>query len=167
MKKSRWIWYRGDFEIYHSLMLHSRRDEFGFCVPPMWELYTPYPTVSFDKHFTADVDGAFKIISNARGFVQLDGVRYIIGEKISFCKGEHDVHVLVTKPQGLPSIYCESDILISDDTWTCRHNTSGSSDTLSYTGSSPAFTYSPVLCPHIQVLSEMSVSLSQYIDGKP
>ena len=110
MKKSRWIWYRGDFEIYHSLMLHSRRDEFGFCVPPMWELYTPYPTVSFDKHFTADEDGAFKIISNAKGFVQLDGVRYIIGEKISFCKGEHDLHVLVTKPQGLPSIYCESDL---------------------------------------------------------
>ena len=123
MKKSRWIWYRGDFEIYHSLMLHSRRDEFGFCVPPMWELYTPYPTVSFDKHFTADEDGVFKIISNAKGFVQLDGVRYIIGEKISFCKGEHNVHVLVTKPQGLPSIYCESDTLISDSTWICGHNT--------------------------------------------
>ena len=57
MKRSRWIWYRGDFEIYHSLKLHSRRDEFGFAVPPMWELYTPYPTVSFDKTFEAEKSG--------------------------------------------------------------------------------------------------------------
>ncbi len=124
MKRSRWIWYRGDFEIYHSLKLHSRRDEFGFAVPPMWELYTPYPTVSFDKTFEAEKSGTFKILSNARGFVELDGVRHIIGTDVSYAEGKHTIHVLVTKPEGLPCIFCESDDIISDSSWICAHNTS-------------------------------------------
>ena len=25
----RWIWYPGDFELYHNMLLHSRREEKG------------------------------------------------------------------------------------------------------------------------------------------
>lgn len=28
MSQARWIWYNGDFELYHSIKLHNRREEF-------------------------------------------------------------------------------------------------------------------------------------------
>lgn len=124
MKRSRWIWYRGDYEIFHSTQLHSRRDEFGFCVPPMWELYSPYPTVSFDKELECDDDGEFIIHSNGRGFVELDGKRHVLGTSVKYTKGRHTIHVLVTKSTGLPCIYCESETIVSDSSWICAHNTS-------------------------------------------
>ena len=29
INKAKWIWVMGDFELYHSILLHSRREEFG------------------------------------------------------------------------------------------------------------------------------------------
>ena len=123
MKQAKWIWYKGDYEIFHSTLLHSRRDEFGFKVPPMWQLYAPYPTVSFEKSFKAEKSGSFKVISNANGFVQLDGKRYILNTDIQYTIGEHNIYVLVTKPVGMPCIYCQGDDVVSDRSWMCGCNT--------------------------------------------
>ena len=30
---AQWIWYYGDFEIYHTLQLHARRQEYGADYP--------------------------------------------------------------------------------------------------------------------------------------
>lgn len=47
---AKWIWYPGEFEIYHSLQLHTRRYERGVHIPCQWGLPTVYPNVSFRKH---------------------------------------------------------------------------------------------------------------------
>ena len=38
-----WIWKFGDFEIYHNLLVHNRRQQYGYPEPPVWKLYTPEP----------------------------------------------------------------------------------------------------------------------------
>lgn len=49
--KAKWIWYYGDYEIFHSLLLHGRREEFGASYPPMWTMSGVYPLVYFSKTY--------------------------------------------------------------------------------------------------------------------
>ena len=49
----RWIWYPGDFELYHNMLLHSRREEKGCDYPCMWHLPRPEYSCRFYKDYTA------------------------------------------------------------------------------------------------------------------
>ncbi|MFQ7551623.1 MAG: hypothetical protein ACLRMZ_16530 [Blautia marasmi] len=49
---SQWIWRFGEFEIYHSLMLHNRRQQYGYPEPVVWKMYAPEPVVQFRKTVT-------------------------------------------------------------------------------------------------------------------
>lgn len=119
MEKSRWIWYGGDYEIYHSILLHSRREEMGREYPSMWALSNVAPRVSFRKEFDVEKDGYIRILSNGKAMITIAGKRYARGEKINLAAGHYSIFVEVTKISGLPAIYCDSDILASDRTWTC------------------------------------------------
>ena len=83
--QSKWIWYRGDYEIYHGLKLHSRRQEYDVNIPPFWCQPTVYPTVSFAKVFEAKAEGYVKIIACGNGFVRFfkhrKGIRKIWQEQ--------------------------------------------------------------------------------------
>ena len=35
---AKWMWYPGDYECYHSLLLHGRRDEYDWKHPAFWRL---------------------------------------------------------------------------------------------------------------------------------
>ena len=108
--QSKWIWYRGDYEIYHGLKLHSRRQEYDVNIPPFWCQPTVYPTVSFAKVFEAKAEGYVKIIACGNGFVRFDGdKKYPIGKDIFFSEGSHRIDVTVNNPYGLPCIYAVSD----------------------------------------------------------
>ena len=118
MENSRWIWYPGDFEIYHSMQLHSRREEFGVEYPAMWGLAAVYPRVAFSKDFESDRNGYVKIHANGKAYVMLDGKRFAREVDIPVCAGKHKIEVHITREDGgLPAIFCESDLLISDKSW--------------------------------------------------
>ena len=123
MKKSRWIWFPGDFELYHSILLHSRREEFGAEYPSFWGLSNVYPRVDFEKGFTFERDGYIIIHANCKCYALLDGRRFPRGTRIDVKAGEHRIEIVAIKSDGLPAIYCESDQLISDSTWKCSPGT--------------------------------------------
>lgn len=123
MNNSRWIWFPGDYELYHSLLLHSRREEFGAEYPSMWGLSHVYPRVNFKKHCKFENDGYMIIHANCKCYVTLDGRRFKRGEKIEVNQGEHNIEVVAIKVDGLPAIYCESDQIISDRSWKCSPGT--------------------------------------------
>lgn len=79
MTGAEWIWYNGDFELYHSIKMHNRREEFDCPVPPFWALSAPYPNASFGKAFHADGEDSIRVITPHRGYAMLDGKRYPIG----------------------------------------------------------------------------------------
>ena len=36
MSTAKWIWYPGDYEVYHNLKFHLRREEYGCSHPAHW-----------------------------------------------------------------------------------------------------------------------------------
>ena len=125
INKAKWIWVMGDFELYHSILLHSRREEFGIDLPHFWDLSTPYPNVSFSKKFTALANTSFKVFAHGKGYMTLDGVRHRLNEDVYVGKGDHSVSVFVISDGlGLPCIYINSEYLKTDNTWTSTHMTS-------------------------------------------
>ena len=132
---AKWIWYRGEFEAYHNLLLHSRRESYGYARPPFWDVPMPYPFVEFTKKFTAEKDGSFTCYAKGDGTVIVDDVFYPLGEEIAFAKGEHTLSVKIGNPGGLPCIFADGDVS-SDESWTVTH---GGAAPVS-AGATPAFT---------------------------
>lgn len=121
---AKWIWVMGDFELYHSIKLHSRREEFGIDLPHFWDLSTPYPNVSFTKTFYSDKTSIFNVKAHGTGYLTIDGVRHRLNEDIKFHAGTHTVHVFVLGyPSGFPCIFIDSEFLKTDETWTSTHMT--------------------------------------------
>ena len=72
-QKATWIWYPGDYEVWLSNKMQSRRAERGSFKPPFWKLDSPYPLIEFHKDFT--LPAAEKVDLNVEGQynVKLDG----------------------------------------------------------------------------------------------
>lgn len=121
MSNARWIWHNGDFEVYHSILLHSRREEFGCSLPAFWSLSAPYPSVSFAKAFHADAEDTFRVVTPHKGYATVDGTRYPVNEDIHIQAGDHTISVLLTATSGFPCIYVNSASLVTDDTWVANH----------------------------------------------
>ena len=73
--KSYWIWHWGDYEIYHIMNVHLRREEQGYHRPPFWKISTPYVSVKFRKQINSS--GGYLICHiNGEGHVAIDNIRY-------------------------------------------------------------------------------------------
>lgn len=118
---AQWIWYYGDYEIYHTLQLHSRRQEYGADYPPFWSLSTPYPMIELSKTFTAAEPGSFTAHLHGSGYVLLDDQRFPENREVSFTPGRHTVVIRVMNYGGLPSAYIDSPQLCTDETWVATH----------------------------------------------
>lgn len=46
---SKWIWKFGEFEIYHNILVHDRRQQYGYTETPVWKIYACDPVVCFYK----------------------------------------------------------------------------------------------------------------------
>ncbi|MBR0510029.1 MAG: alpha-L-rhamnosidase [Clostridia bacterium] len=121
MKQSKWIWYPGDFEIYHHLLLSCRREELGTDMPCAWHLCRPEASMRFHKTFTAEKEGKLTIITQrSKGIVRFDGAVYPVNTPIAVSPGEHRVVVEVFDIEAFPTIYAESDVAASDGSWTAE-----------------------------------------------
>lgn len=118
--QSYWIWHYGDYEIFHTMNVHLRREEQGYHRPPFWKISTPYASVKFKKQF--DCKSGYIICHiNGDGYIAVDDVRYKENTRIDLTSGYHTVEVHVSNRSGLPAIFIESDVCPSDGSWSCNH----------------------------------------------
>lgn len=117
-QKSYWIWYPGDYEIYHILQANLRREERGYGRPAFWKQHSPHINVKFRKKFSCS-GGYMKAFFQGSGYIALDGVRHCQQEQIPIPEGNHTVEVLLSNFGGLPAVYLQSDVCPSDSTWEC------------------------------------------------
>ena len=118
--KSYWIWHYGDYEIYHTLNVHLKRESRGYHVPPCWKLSAPYVSVRFRKE--VDSDGGYMLCrTRGAGYVLIDEKkRYDPKSKIEITPGRHVIDVIVSNLGGLPALFVESDVCPSDESWSCN-----------------------------------------------
>lgn len=115
--KSYWIWNYGDFEIFHSNLIHSRREELGAEVPAFWKFYDVDRKVGFSANFKTEKDGYVKLFLNGIGCMSVDGVRVPKEKKYSLPKGEHTISISVCNLSGLPAAFLESDVFGTNEIW--------------------------------------------------
>lgn len=112
-----WIWNYGDFEIYHSNLVNSRRQEFGVDIPAFWNFSDVDRNVRFFADIDVKEDGYIKLYVNGIGHIMVDGNRVNKEERYEIKKGQHTFKICVSNLTGLPSAYLESDVCPSNGEW--------------------------------------------------
>lgn len=118
---AKWIWYPGDYELYHSIRLHARREEFGCEYPAFWALATPYPNVRFFKSYHADAADVVRFVTRAKAYVMVDNDRLPVNTDLHIGAGDHNIMVVLLATDGLPSLYVDSKYLQTDESWIADH----------------------------------------------
>ncbi len=119
MSKAKWIWYQGDFETYHHLILSCRRQEKGCDYPCMWHLSSPEKSVCFFKKFDVPTDTTIKIVTHSTGMVRLPDGLHRVNEDIPLKAGKYDMIVELFDLEKFPSMFLDSEYLVSDESWIC------------------------------------------------
>lgn len=116
-ENSYWIWNYGDYEIYHSNLVNSRRQEYGADYPVFWKYYDVDRNVKFVSEIDAKTDGYLILHLCGIGCISVDGKRYPSNKKISITKGSHSLEICVCNVSGLPAAFIESDVCSTGDGW--------------------------------------------------
>ena len=87
MENTFWIWYPGDFELYHAMKQNFSRVERGFGWPAFWKSEGFRNRVAFRRTYELKQETSFTVFSNAIGHVL---VTWENGEKkYPFRKKDH------------------------------------------------------------------------------
>ena len=135
MKKSYWIYNAGDYEIFHTNLVNSRRQEFGVDYPVVWRVYPVEPKVDFHADVTVEKDTTFTLHLNGKGYVFVDfwekefadgamldvasldaplAKRYRPGVSVPLEKGEHHLQICCLNLESLPAAYIEGDGVVTN-----------------------------------------------------
>lgn len=117
MSKAKWIWYGGDFEIYHHMLLSCRRQEYGCDYPCMWHLSVPEVSVRFQRDMIAETDTVIHVHTHSKGMVRAGGKKHPVNCDIELKKGAHTIEIELYDLNTFPSMYINSEYLITDESW--------------------------------------------------
>ncbi len=120
----KWIWKFGEFEKYHSMLLHARRHNYGYPEPPVWKIYPVEPAVRFTKevhcqggdiliHALGDI--SVSLFGEGEGF--LFGECKLWGERaLTLPAGDYRIQVRVMNTESFPAIRIDGAVE-TDETW--------------------------------------------------
>ncbi|MDQ8738131.1 amylo-alpha-1,6-glucosidase [Paenibacillus sp. LHD-38] len=116
-KKPMWIWYPGDFEIYHHLLLNTRREERNHYWPAFWRLDDCYHNVRFRKEVCCDAPEEMTVYARGIGHVMVDGHKHPFRQPIILSAGNHEIVISIARTDGLPCVYVDGERSVSDSSW--------------------------------------------------
>ena len=108
MNNAVWIWYPGDFEIYHGMKQNFRREERGLGWPAFWKMDDWRKNLRFFRKYELAKPEVFTVHGCGVGHVQVNGQKYPLEKEITLPAGKHLIEVFIGNMTGLPSIYVES-----------------------------------------------------------
>lgn len=108
-----WVWYPGDFEIYHGMEQSFSREERGFFWPAYWYIDSSRKNVRFQKTYTLQQETYFTVHTNCLGYVCVNGHKFKFQEKICVEPGIVKVEIFAGSPDLVPAILVLGEILIS------------------------------------------------------
>ncbi len=125
--KASWIWYPGDFEIWLSNQVQTRRTERSAFVPPFWRIYSHNAQVNFSKQFDLAAAEEITVQTEGKYNVTLDGKYVQTGvRKIVVPPGKHTINFQVFNDVTPPAIWVQGNSILTDNSWTVElvHNNS-------------------------------------------
>ena len=114
-KTSKWMWYFGDFEIFHSHKLHARRSERGVIFPVQWFIPEVYHNIFFRKEGILEKAETICVTVTGEGFIRVNGKLYPCGVPVEVPAGSYRLSLAVNNPGGLPCAYVEGETIKSDE----------------------------------------------------
>ncbi|MBQ8986861.1 MAG: alpha-L-rhamnosidase [Lachnospiraceae bacterium] len=108
MNNAVWIWYPGDFEIYHGMKQNFRREERGLGWPAFWKMDDWRKNLRFFRKYELMQGETFTVHGCGVGHVQVDGQKFPLEKEITIPAGKHLIEVFIGNMTGVPSIYVES-----------------------------------------------------------
>lgn len=124
MQTCYWIWYPGDFELYHAMKQNFSRVERGYTWPAFWKSEGFRHRVVFRKTFMLKEETSFFVTSRSAGFCLVKGMqhegcekKYPFGSRVSCGPGEVSITVHAACVEHFPSIWIKGDVIYSDDSW--------------------------------------------------
>lgn len=114
---SYWIWNYGDYEIFHSNSVNSRREQYKMEYPPFWKLYPVDSNVVFYAEKEIPHNGKMILHLNGMGYIKINGAMYGNNREIEISKGSYSFSIHICNLTGLPAAYIESDVLATNGDW--------------------------------------------------
>ena len=112
-----WIWYYGDFELYHAMKQNFSRIERGYGWPAFWKSEGFRNRVVFRKEYDLEKETTFCVYSQAVGYVLAGEKKYPFGTEIHCEPGKIKISVHAGRIEAFPSIYIKGEVIFSDSTW--------------------------------------------------
>lgn len=112
-----WMWYPGDFELYHGMKQNFSRVERGYSWPAFWKSEGFRNRVTFRRSYRLENETDFTVYSCASGYVLAGDKKYPIGARIRCPAGEVSISIHVACIEKLPCVYVEGDDIFSDGDW--------------------------------------------------
>lgn len=117
MTENFWIWYPGDFELYHRMKQDFSRVERGYGWPAFWKSEGFRNRVAFRRRYVLERETEFRVISAAVGHVLVGDKKYPFGQTIPCPKGEVRISIHAARVDAFPCVYIQGDVIRSDEGW--------------------------------------------------
>lgn len=115
--QSFWIWNFGDYEVFHTNLVNSRRQQYGADIPVFWRIFPVDQKVIFICEREIKKNSTAKLHLNGCGCLIVDGERFADETTVPLTKGMHRFEIHLMNLRGLPAAYIESDVLATDGEW--------------------------------------------------
>lgn len=129
-----WIWYPGDFEIYHGMKQNYDREERGFFWPAYWHMSDCRHHLRFRAVYCLEEEEKINVTAKGRGYVSVGRLektpfwmkegeeywaetKYPMGQDIICGPGKVKIEAVVGNMEGLPCIYVKGKTITSDASW--------------------------------------------------
>ncbi|MDO4294239.1 MAG: alpha-L-rhamnosidase [Eubacteriales bacterium] len=116
-KMAYWLWYPGDFEIYHALLQNFSREERGFDWPAFWYQADCRRNVRFSREYELEKETEFTVYSHSQGYVTINGRKRLFGEKLTCGPGRVRVEIFAGRLDALPAVFVEGERICSGAGW--------------------------------------------------
>ncbi len=137
MTQAKWIWYPGDYELYHNQLVHNRREEYDWFIPAMWHVVRPESACRFTKKITLAAETSAQIYAKGRGYISIDGKKCsAVNKAVQLPAGTFILTVDVSCPEAFPAVFIDTPGVETDETWVVHFDGAGRK----YAAWDPAFT---------------------------
>ena len=111
MENTFWIWYPGDFELYHAMKQNFSRVERGFGWPAFWKSEGFRNRVALRRVYELEQETSFTVFSNAVGHVLVTWEngekKYPFGKKITAGPGKVRISIHAGCVEAFPCAYVQ------------------------------------------------------------